>query len=509
MNITATILAGHFARALSVALLGTLIASPALAAKPNSKGNAWGIIKANLSTGCQTTPAAPTIDGWPAFSLMEGASYAFKPTAKDANCDPLTFSISGTPAWARFSTADGTLSGTPPAGSAGDYPNVVISVTDGTYVTSLPSFTITVFPNNPPVLSGAPSTKALSGQLYSFTPSAFDPDGQKLTYRVANPPVWATFDSATGKLSGTPSDAQIGTFSNITISVTDGLATSSVGPFSITVEQGNRAPTISGTPATSVEAGKTYSFTPTGSDPDGNALTYSIVNKPSWATFSTGSGQLSGTPAESAAGEYIDIRISVSDGKLSASLAAFSIVVTVPNRAPKISGTPVANVNVGQQYRFVPTASDPDGDALTFSIVNKPVWATFNAANGELAGTPGSGNAGTSSNIQIRVSDGKLTTSLPAFSVTVQQVSNGSATLTWQPPTERTDGTPLTDLAGYRILYGTSPGNYTTKISVTNPGLTSYVVNNLSQGTWYFVMTAYDTTGEESDYSDVGSKSIQ
>jgi hypothetical protein len=494
---------------LSVALLGALVATPALAAKTNSNGNGWGIIKGNLFSSCQTSPAAPTIDGWPTFSLMEGASYLFKPTAKDANCDPLTFSVAGKPAWATFNTADGTLSGKPPAGSAGDYPSIVVSVSDGTYTASLASFTITVFPNNPPVLSGTAPAKAVSGQVYGFTPTAFDPDGQKLTFSVANKPVWAAFDAASGKLSGTPSDANVGTFSNITITVSDGLASSSIGPFSITVEQGNRAPTISGTPSTSVVAGQAYAFTPTASDPDGNALTFSIVNKPTWASFSNATGQRSGTPAATAAGEYIDIRISVSDGKLSASLAAFSIVVTVPNSAPRISGTPPTSVNVGQQYRFVPTASDPDGNALTFSISNKPAWATFNTATGELSGTPASGYAGTYSSIQISVSDGKLSASLPAFSIAVQQVSNGSATLSWQPPTQRTDGTPLTDLAGYHILYGTSPGNYTTKVSVANPGLTSYVVNNLSQGTWYFVMTAYDTTGAESDYSSAGSKTVQ
>jgi len=510
MNTTARVVVGSFTRVLSVVLLGTLATSPAFAAKPNSNGNGWGIIKGGLFSGkCSTTATAPTIDGWPTFSLMEGESYYFKPTAADVNCDALTFSITGKPAWASFNAADGSLSGKPPAGAAGDYPSVVIAVSDGTYTTTLPSFTITVLPNHAPVLSGTPPAKAASGQAYSFTPSAFDADGQKLTFSVAGKPAWATFDSATGKLSGTPTDSYVGSTSSVTITSTDGLATSSVGPSSITVEQGNRAPTISGTPATGVVAGQTYSFTPTASDPDGNALTFSIVNKPTWATFSTSSGQLSGTPGETAAGEYIDIRISVSDGKLSASLAAFSIIVTVPNRAPTISGTPATNVNVDQQYRFVPTASDPDGNSLSFSIANKPAWATFNSASGELSGTPGSGYAGTYSNIQISASDGKLSAALPAFSITVQQVSSGSATLSWQPPTQRTDGTPLTNLAGYRIVYGTSPTSFTTKVTVSNPGLTSYVVNNLSQGTWYFAMTAYDTTGAESDYSGVGSKTIQ
>jgi hypothetical protein len=212
---------------------------------------------------------------------------------------------------------------------------------------------------------------------------------------------------------------------------------------------------------------------------------------------------------EAAAGEYVGITISVSDGQVSAALTPFSIVVSIANRAPTISGTPATSVAAGQSYRFIPTTADADGDAVSFRIANKPAWAAFSTSTGELSGTPTSGFTGTYSNIQISVSDGQLVATLPAFSVTVQQASTGSATLSWQPPTQRTDGSPLSDLAGYRILYGTSPGNYSNRITLENPGLTSYVIGNLSPGTWYFVMTAFDTTGAESDYSGVGSKTIQ
>ncbi len=146
---------------------------------------------------------------------------------------------------------------------------------------------------------------------------------------------------------------------------------------------------------------------------------------------------------------------------------------------------------------------------LTFSIVNQPSWATFNTKTGELAGTPGSDKAAVYSNIKISVSDGKLTASLPVFAITVEQASMGSATLSWQPPTQRTDGTQLSDLKGYRILYGSSPGSYPNRVTLDNPGLTSYVVNNLSQGTWYFVMTAFDANGAESSQTGVVSKTIQ
>jgi len=268
----------------------------------------------------------------------------------------------------------------------------------------------------------------------------------------------------------------------------------------------NNAPTISGTPATSVTTGQTYSLTPTASDADGDALSFSIVNQPAWASFSSSTGRLSGTPTSTSAGEYIDIRISVSDGQASASLAPFSILV---DQAPTISGSPPTAAGEGQAYAFTPSAHDADGGTLTFRITNRPAWATFSSATGKLYGTPGTGTVGIYSNITIRVSDGIATASLPAFSIEVQQASMGSATLSWQPPTTRTDGSPLTNLTGYRIRYGTSQGSYPNMIDIVNEGVTSAVVENLPPATYYFVASAYDTTGAESSYSSAVSKTVQ
>ncbi len=116
-----------------------------------------------------------------------------------------------------------------------------------------------------------------------------------------------------------------------------------------------------------------------------------------------------------------------------------------------ITGSPVTNVAVGNQYIFQPTAQGADDDTMRFTIQNKPDWAGFNETTGRLFGTPTSNDIGTYSSIVIRVSAGPATSSLPEFSITVVAFGNGSATLTWIAPTERTDNTPLTDLAGFSI----------------------------------------------------------
>lgn len=178
------------------------------------------------------------------------------------------------------------------------------------------------------------------------------------------------------------------------------------------------------------------------------------------------------------------------------------------NRAPTISGTAPPSVNASGPYSFTPTAADADGDTLAFSIQNKPAWATFNTSTGRLSGTPAPADVGTYSNITITVSDGKTSTSLSAFAIAVTSVSNGRATLSWTAPTENEDGSTLSNLSGYRIVYGTSASALTNTIQIDNPSVTTFVVENLSPATWYFAVKAVNSTGAESNYSNVASKQI-
>ncbi len=81
-----------------------------------------------------------------------------------------------------------------------------------------------------------------------------------------------------------------------------------------------------------------------------------------------------------------------------------------------------------------------------------------------------------------------------------------SITLSWGEPTTNSDGSPLNDLVGYKIYYGDSSSNYTQTIDVGN--YTSAVISSLSSGTWCFATTAYDTSGNESDYSNEACTTI-
>ena len=454
---------------------------------------------------------APTIGGSPATAVVAGSAYVFQPTAADADGDRLTFSISNRPGWLAFDNRSGRLSGTPAIGNAGTYTGIVISVSDGQTSASLAPFAITVTepetPNNAPVITGTPPGTVEAGSAYSFRPSASDPDNDALTFSITGRPGWLSFNTSNGRLSGTPSANDVGTFSGIVIRVSDGEASAALPAFAITVteaDEPNTAPVISGAPATAVEVGQNYRFVPTASDADNDALTFSISGRPNWLSFDTATGELSGAPAAGDVGEHGGIVISVSDGEDSVSLPAFAITVSeadAPNTAPVIAGTPATEAVVGTEYSFTPTATDADNDTLTFSISGRPAWAAFDSATGRLSGTPAAGDVGSYNGIVISVDDGTDTADLAPFSISVTASATGSITVSWTAPTENDDGSPLTDLAGYKIYYGTEPGNYTTRVDVDSAGVTTWVIDELPAGTYYLAATSVNGIGVESVYS--------
>jgi hypothetical protein len=180
------------------------------------------------------------------------------------------------------------------------------------------------------------------------------------------------------------------------------------------------------------------------------------------------------------------------------------------NAPPTIQGQPSDSVTAGQAFSFQPTASDPNGDSLTFSVTNLPGWASFNSSTGRISGTPDDGDVATYSGITVSVSDGQASASIPAFAITVLQAGSGSgsATLSWTPPTANEDGSSLTDLAGYVIVYGRSESTMAESVELTNPSLNSYVVENLSSGTWFFAVRSVNRQGVTSQLSRAASKTI-
>lgn len=180
----------------------------------------------------------------------------------------------------------------------------------------------------------------------------------------------------------------------------------------------NRAPVLEAIGARSVAENALLSFSLSANDPDGDSLTYSANGLPAGSTFTGATRTFSWTPTFEQSGSYA-VTFSVSDGKLSAS-ETVTISVSETNQPPSIGGTPATSAKEGSLYSFTPSAEDMDADDnLSFSIANRPAWATFNSATGTLQGIPGNQDVQTFTAITISVSDGQASDSLPAFSITV------------------------------------------------------------------------------------------
>jgi hypothetical protein len=172
------------------------------------------------------------------------------------------------------------------------------------------------------------------------------------------------------------------------------------------------------------------------------------------------------------------------------------------NRAPVISGVPVSGVVQNTSYRFAPGASDPDADSLSFSVGNLPAWATFDTSTGGLSGTPGASDIGSYQGISIGVSDGQNQASLPMFDIEVMAMAQGSLTVSWTPPVENEDGSSLGDLAGYRLRWGWQSGSYPNAVDINGAGLTRFLVDNLVAAEYFVVISAIDSSGNESSNSN-------
>lgn len=180
------------------------------------------------------------------------------------------------------------------------------------------------------------------------------------------------------------------------------------------------------------------------------------------------------------------------------------------NHPPVIGGVPATRVVAGSPYTFQPVATDTDGDLLVFFVVNRPTWASFDAATGQLWGTPRSADVGITAGVAIRVSDGMHDVSLPAFDLEVAAF-NTPPTLSGTPPTTILVGTPLSftpqadDADGDTLVFDvtnrpswaafdTTTGRLSGTPAVTDIGIATGITIGASDGIARVELTPFDLT---------------
>ncbi len=278
-----------------------------------------------------------------------------------------------------------------------------VTDTAGGSSSGLVSITVTAL-NDAPELFSFDSEIAVAQITFSRQVEANDVDGDALVYSVVGLPSSLQMNSSTGLLSGTPTAADAGVY-NVEVSVSDGIETVSVSGM-LTIRGENQPPKFTSQAPASVAPGGNYTYLLSATDADNDTLIYAAVSLPSWLSFNPETRTLSGTPTSSDVGAQ-NVTLTVSDGFVSVN-QTFLLNVSLDNEAPIITSTPNDRAITGSLFSYQLTATDADGDLLTYSASSLPSWLTFSAASGELSGTPAAANEGQST-ITLMVSDSHTT----------------------------------------------------------------------------------------------------
>ncbi len=341
-----------------------------------------------LLEGNQPPQLNPLMDLW----AHPGRPVLFLATANDPDGDALTFRLLSGPPGAALDAA-GNFNWTPAWNQLGPQ-TVCVMVTDPGGLSDTASCTITV-DNQAPVLNPLFDQAAHPGVPVNFLAFANDPDGDPVTFTLVNPPAGATI-TAQGNFTWTPAWSQVGA-QTVTIKVTDPGGLSDTRCCTITVV--NQAPVLNPLFDLDAHPGVPVQFMAMANDPDGDPLTFSLVNPPPGATI-TAQGNFTWTPAWSQVGAQT-ITVKVTDpGGLSDTR---SCTITVGNQAPTLNPLPDLQTRVGQMVMFNALANDPDGDALTFSLINPPPGAAI-TPQGNFSWMPTAAQVGAQT-IVVKVSD--------------------------------------------------------------------------------------------------------
>ncbi len=437
---------------------------------------------------------APTITSSAVTSVNEDSGYSYEFTASDVDSgDNVTLSAHTKPSWLSFDPGTGVLAGTPTNVNVGSH-SIVLKATDTSGAVDSQSFTITVNNvNDAPVITSSAITSVNEDSGYSYTFAASDVDsGDSLTLSAQTKPSWLDFNAATGVLSGTPTNSDVGSHS-VALKATDGSSAVDTQSFTITVNNVNDAPTITSTPVTEATGGSGYTYTFAASDIDsGDTLTLSAPTKPSWLSFNAGTGVLSGTPSNSDAGNHT-IVLKATDGSGATDTQTFNINVSPSaNNFPTITSTAVTSVNEDVEYSYTFAANDTDsGDSVTLSAPSTPSWLSFNAGTGVLSGTPNNSHVGSHS-ITLRATDSSNAYVEQSFTITVNNVNDA-------PTITSTAVTTVNEDAGYSYTFAASDADSGDSVTLSAPTTPSWLSFNAGTG----VLSGTPSNSDVGNYSVV------
>jgi hypothetical protein len=443
----------------------------------------------------------PPVAAGQSLSTDEDTSVSITLLATDVEGDALTYRLVTGP-------SHGTLTGSPPNliyTPAADYngpDSFTFTANDGQVDGNTATVSITVKPVNDapvaadqPVVTDEDSPKAISL-------SATDVDGDALTYTVVTPPAHGILTGTAPALTYTPGAGYHGPDS-FQFKATDPVgADSNLATVSITVNAVNHAPTANPQVVTTDED-TPMAITLTGSDPDGDPLTFTVTSLPAKGTLSGTAPNLTYTPGANLSGDD-SFTFRVSDGALTSSDATVALQVRPVNDPPIAAGQTVTT-DEDTPVSIALQATDVEGDALTYRVVASPSHGTLTGTAPNLIYTPAANYNGPDS-FTFTANDGQTDGNIATVSITVNPVNDAPVALDQSVATLEGTAKPITlsatdvdgDLLTYTVI--TLPANGT--LTGTAPSLT-YVPATGYHGPDSFQFKATDSAGADSNLATV------
>ena len=301
-----------------------------------------------------------------------------------------------------------------------------------------------------------------------------DPDGDPLSYSVVSGPAHGTLSGTAPNVTYTP-DAGFFGVDEFSFKVSDGQVSSPAASVKITVDKANQAP-VADAQQVSTPQGVAKALVLTGSDPDGDPLSYSVVSGPAHGTLSGTAPNVTYTPDAGFFG-VDEFSFKVSDGQVSSPAASVKITVDKANQAPVADAQQVSTPQ-GVAKALVLTGSDPDGDPLSYSVVSGPAHGTLSGTAPNVTYTPDAGFFGVDE-FSFKVSDGQVSSPAASVKITVDKAS--------QPPAVEPGPPQVTPPP--EVKPGVAPPSKVTGVTVKRKKTSAVITWDPVQGSTGYVVT--------------------
>ena len=383
----------------------------------------------------------PLITSQPPESVTVGELFEYRPIVEELDGQQVQFDLPLARRGAVVNPSTGTVRWTPKLDQVGKE-NFLLRVRDELGGYDLQYFEVEVLlPNTAPVItSSAPTGPAGVGLPFQYKISAVDADGDSVAFRLVNEPEGMSIDALTGELNWTPVADQIGV-NSVTVVVTDARGLTAERTYELDVETApaNDPPVFVTEPPKEARLGDPYLYVAMAVDQNGDPILMTLEDGPDGMTLSP-EGLLSWQPSAVQLGEN-SVELKVDDGRGGTAVQKFVInVETQPvNLPPTITSPPNNTAIVDVPYQFAPTADDPNGDTLIWSLESAPIGMSIDAMTGSINWLPTIDDLG-EHEVILQVSDPLGAATQLVFKLRVRSVNTPPVILS-NPPTIGAIGT--------------------------------------------------------------------